>query len=186
VLPRQEAIARIRTSIEQAYGPKGEAVVASNLRALEASLDQLHRLDLPEAEADWQAVAEAERQAEADAEVPAEVQAGAEAERQAVTKAELPGVLPGVAKPGLEAGSTGELHRAAQAVGQPSAPLPLGSAELHGLAKAGLQPDSEPQRPAAAKPGLAPSDSPPSPGSPGAADPSLEARLASAPPSCKR
>ena len=44
VLPRDEAIARIREAIEQRYGRKGEAVVAMNLRALEASLDQLHPL----------------------------------------------------------------------------------------------------------------------------------------------
>jgi pyruvate-ferredoxin/flavodoxin oxidoreductase len=44
VLPREEAIARIRASIHHAYGPKGEAVVARNLAALEASLDHLEPL----------------------------------------------------------------------------------------------------------------------------------------------
>jgi pyruvate-ferredoxin/flavodoxin oxidoreductase len=44
VLPRQEAIARIRQAIQQLYGRKGEAVVAMNLRALEGALDQLHPL----------------------------------------------------------------------------------------------------------------------------------------------
>ncbi|MBE9173389.1 pyruvate:ferredoxin (flavodoxin) oxidoreductase [Cyanobium sp. LEGE 06143] len=45
VLPRQEAIARIRASIHQNYGRKGEAVVAMNLAALDASLDHLEPLD---------------------------------------------------------------------------------------------------------------------------------------------
>ena len=45
VLPRQEAIERIRDSISRRYGRKGEAVVAMNLRAVDASLDHLHPLD---------------------------------------------------------------------------------------------------------------------------------------------
>jgi pyruvate-ferredoxin/flavodoxin oxidoreductase len=44
VLPRQEAIERIRASIRKTYGRKGEAVVAMNLAALDASLDHLHEL----------------------------------------------------------------------------------------------------------------------------------------------
>ena len=63
VLPREEAIEKIRASIRKSYGRKGEAVVARNLQALDASLDQLmplpwHALDqgpavvLPEEEAD--------------------------------------------------------------------------------------------------------------------------------------
>ena len=56
VLPRDEAIHRIRTSIEQAYGRKGEAVVAMNLRALEASLEHLHQLDLAAVDAELEAV----------------------------------------------------------------------------------------------------------------------------------
>ncbi len=47
VLPREEAIERIRASIVKTYGRKGEAVVAMNLRALEATLDQLQPLDWP-------------------------------------------------------------------------------------------------------------------------------------------
>ena len=46
VLPRQEALARIRHSIETSYRRKGEAVVAMNLAALDASLE--HRVPL-----DW-------------------------------------------------------------------------------------------------------------------------------------
>ena len=45
VLPRQEALARIRHSIETSYRRKGEAVVAMNLAALDASLEQLVPLD---------------------------------------------------------------------------------------------------------------------------------------------
>jgi len=60
VLPRAEAIERIRSSIEQAYGPKGEAVVAMNLRALDASLGHLHQLDVVAAESECRALAPAE------------------------------------------------------------------------------------------------------------------------------
>jgi pyruvate-ferredoxin/flavodoxin oxidoreductase len=45
VLPRQEALARIRHSIETSYRHKGEAVVAMNLAALDASLEHLLSLD---------------------------------------------------------------------------------------------------------------------------------------------
>ena len=45
VLPRQEAIEQIRASLRKTYGRKGEAVVAMNLRALDASLDNLQPLD---------------------------------------------------------------------------------------------------------------------------------------------
>ncbi|MCP9926306.1 pyruvate:ferredoxin (flavodoxin) oxidoreductase [Cyanobium sp. CH-040] len=51
VLPREEAIERIRTSIRKTYGRKGEAVVAMNLAALDASLDHLHALDWPQLDA---------------------------------------------------------------------------------------------------------------------------------------
>ena len=60
VLPRDEAINRIRASIQQAYGRKGEAVVAMNLRALDSSLEHLHQLDLAAAVAELQAVAKAD------------------------------------------------------------------------------------------------------------------------------
>jgi len=45
VLPRQEALAAITATIHHDYGRQGEAVVAMNLRAIEASLDQLQPLD---------------------------------------------------------------------------------------------------------------------------------------------
>ncbi len=44
VLPRDEAIERIRDSIRKTYGRKGEAVVAINLRALDATLAHLQPL----------------------------------------------------------------------------------------------------------------------------------------------
>ena len=45
VLPRQQALARIRHSIETSYRRKGEAVVAMNMAALDASLEHLVLLD---------------------------------------------------------------------------------------------------------------------------------------------
>ena len=44
VLPQDEAIRCIREAIRRNYGRKGEAVVAMNLRAVDASLDQLRPL----------------------------------------------------------------------------------------------------------------------------------------------
>jgi pyruvate-ferredoxin/flavodoxin oxidoreductase len=49
VLPREEALERIREAIRHSYGKKGEAVVGMNLRALDASLAALHPVD-------WQAL----------------------------------------------------------------------------------------------------------------------------------
>ena len=97
VLPRDEAISRIRTSIQQAYGRKGEAVVAMNLRALESSLEHLHQLDLAAADAELQAAADAE------------LQASSAGQRQAHAKPELapsdskmvPGGPPEAADPSL-------------------------------------------------------------------------------------
>ena len=45
VLPQRQALAAITASIHHDYGRKGEAVVAMNLRAVEASLNQLQPLD---------------------------------------------------------------------------------------------------------------------------------------------
>lgn len=59
VLPREEAIAHIRASIRTSYGHKGEAVVARNLAALQASLDHLVELD-------WQGLDPATIQPDAD------------------------------------------------------------------------------------------------------------------------
>ncbi len=77
VLPRQEAIERIRASIRKTYGRKGEAVVAMNLAALDASLDHLHVLD-------WQQFdAAASASASANAPASALAEPGAEADRAA-------------------------------------------------------------------------------------------------------
>ena len=57
VLPRQEAIERIRASIHKTYGRKGEAVVARNLAALDASLDHLEALPWQELDAAGSAAA---------------------------------------------------------------------------------------------------------------------------------
>ncbi len=59
VLPREEAIARIRASIQHTYGRKGEAVVARNLAALDASLDHLEVLPWQELDAAGSAAAAA-------------------------------------------------------------------------------------------------------------------------------
>ena len=53
VLPRRQALAAITASIHHDYGRKGEAVVAMNLRAVDASLDQLQPLD-------WRALVDGE------------------------------------------------------------------------------------------------------------------------------
>ncbi|MEB3235045.1 MAG: pyruvate:ferredoxin (flavodoxin) oxidoreductase [Cyanobacteriota bacterium] len=49
VLPLQQALDQIRRSIQERYGALGEAVVAQNLRAIDASLEALQPLD-------WQAL----------------------------------------------------------------------------------------------------------------------------------
>jgi pyruvate-ferredoxin/flavodoxin oxidoreductase len=44
VLPREEAIARIKEAIRKTYSKKGEAVVQANLKAVDATLENLHPL----------------------------------------------------------------------------------------------------------------------------------------------
>jgi pyruvate-ferredoxin/flavodoxin oxidoreductase len=48
VLPRDEAIAAIKHSIEKTYGRKGEAVVAMNLKAVDDTLDNLFEVPVPQ------------------------------------------------------------------------------------------------------------------------------------------
>ena len=48
VLPRAEAIERIKTSIATTYGKRGAEVVARNQTAVDRSLEHLHRVALPE------------------------------------------------------------------------------------------------------------------------------------------
>ncbi len=47
VLPREEAIASIKSSIEKTYGAKGEEVVLKNFEAVEQTLANLHEVKVP-------------------------------------------------------------------------------------------------------------------------------------------
>ncbi|MGD9897057.1 MAG: pyruvate:ferredoxin (flavodoxin) oxidoreductase [Candidatus Methylacidiphilaceae bacterium] len=47
ILPRDEAVERVRQSIRKAYGGKGERVVAQNLQAVDHALANLHEVVLP-------------------------------------------------------------------------------------------------------------------------------------------
>jgi pyruvate-ferredoxin/flavodoxin oxidoreductase len=49
VLPRDEAIAAIKHSIEKSYGKRGEAVVRKNFVAVDQALDHLHEVQVPSA-----------------------------------------------------------------------------------------------------------------------------------------
>ncbi len=49
VLPREEAIAKIKEAIKKTYGKRGEAVVKMNYAAVDASLANLHEVPLPAA-----------------------------------------------------------------------------------------------------------------------------------------
>jgi pyruvate-ferredoxin/flavodoxin oxidoreductase len=49
VLPRDEAIAAIKAAIKKTYGKKGDAVVAKNHAAVDASLASLHEIKVPAA-----------------------------------------------------------------------------------------------------------------------------------------
>ena len=47
VLPREQAIARIKESVEKMYGNRGADVLRRELAAVDAALDGLHRVELP-------------------------------------------------------------------------------------------------------------------------------------------
>ena len=47
VLPRDEAIEKIKDSIRKTYGRKGEEIVQKNFRAVDMALDNLHKVDYP-------------------------------------------------------------------------------------------------------------------------------------------
>ena len=47
VLPREQAIERIKASIEKTYARRGHEVVDRNIRAVDSALDGLHRVELP-------------------------------------------------------------------------------------------------------------------------------------------
>lgn len=48
VLPRDAAIAQIKSAIKKSYSKKGDAVVAKNFEAVDAALDHLHQVDIPD------------------------------------------------------------------------------------------------------------------------------------------
>lgn len=48
VLPRDEAIEAIKRATEKNYGKRGRAVVEQNFAAVDASLEQLHEVDVPD------------------------------------------------------------------------------------------------------------------------------------------
>ena len=48
VLPRDEAIAEIKHSIEKTYGKRGEAVVKKNFAAVDKTLENLHEVKVPD------------------------------------------------------------------------------------------------------------------------------------------
>src|ERR1700731_2482155 len=48
VLPREEAIAKIKASIAKTYGRRGAEVVARNHAAVDRALDGLHRIEVPD------------------------------------------------------------------------------------------------------------------------------------------
>jgi pyruvate-ferredoxin/flavodoxin oxidoreductase len=47
VLPQAEAIAKIKQAIEKTYGKKGAEVVRMNLQAVDRTLENLHKVDVP-------------------------------------------------------------------------------------------------------------------------------------------
>ena len=49
VLPREEAIAQIKKSIQKTYGKRGEAVVQKNFAAVDHALSHLEKVELPKA-----------------------------------------------------------------------------------------------------------------------------------------
>ncbi len=49
VMPREAAIAAVKESIEKTYGRRGPDVVAKNIAAVDASIAQLHRVEVPDA-----------------------------------------------------------------------------------------------------------------------------------------
>ncbi len=48
VLPRNEAIARIKASIEKTYGRRGDEIVRRNHAAVDHALDGLHKIEVPD------------------------------------------------------------------------------------------------------------------------------------------
>ena len=54
VLPREEAIQQIKHAAELTYGKRGKRVVEQNFRAIDATLEHLHQVEVPsKADSDW-------------------------------------------------------------------------------------------------------------------------------------
>jgi pyruvate-ferredoxin/flavodoxin oxidoreductase len=49
VLPKDEAIAKIKEAIQKTYGKKGQVLVEKNFAAVDAALDHLHQVEVPAA-----------------------------------------------------------------------------------------------------------------------------------------
>ena len=49
VLPKDEAIAKIKEAIQKTYGKKGQVLVEKNFAAVDAALDHLNQVEIPEA-----------------------------------------------------------------------------------------------------------------------------------------
>ena len=47
VIPKDEAIARIKEAINKTYGKKGQVLVEKNFAAVDAALDHLHQVEVP-------------------------------------------------------------------------------------------------------------------------------------------
>ena len=47
ILPKDEAIAQIKNAIKKTYSKKGDAIVQKNFEAVDASLEHLHKVDIP-------------------------------------------------------------------------------------------------------------------------------------------
>ena len=47
VLPRDEAIQKIKDSIKKTYGNRGEAVVNQNYKAVDTAIENLHEVSVP-------------------------------------------------------------------------------------------------------------------------------------------
>ena len=48
VLPRDDAIEKIKQEVKNTYGRKGRRIVDMNNAAIDATLDHLHRIDIPD------------------------------------------------------------------------------------------------------------------------------------------
>jgi len=49
ILKKDEAIAKIKEAVEKTYGKKGKSIVEKNFAAIDAALNHLHRVDVPDA-----------------------------------------------------------------------------------------------------------------------------------------